>query len=102
MQIGLTSDEIKIIRANAYGIERASSNKDGETNPKKFVKTPPRQERIKTKFQQLIKEGIQASTAIKYSELSESVNKNEFRNKLQSDNSLSSDQKKSIERICLK
>jgi len=106
VQIGLTSDEIKIIRANVYGIERASANKDGDTEPKKdskkFIKTPPRQERIKTKFQQLIKEGIQASTAIKYSELSESVNKNEFRAKLQSDNSLSSDQKKSIERICLK
>ena len=102
MQIGLTSDEIKIISANVYGIERVSSSKDGQNNSKKFVKTPPRQERIKTKFQQLIKEGIQAGAAIKYSELSESVSKNEFRVKLQSDNSLSSDQKKSIERICLK
>jgi DNA uptake protein ComE-like DNA-binding protein len=102
VQIGLTSDEIKIIRANTYGIERVSVNKDGDTNTKKFVKSPPRKERIKGKFQELIKEGIQASTAIKYSELSESVNKNEFRTKLQSDNSLNSDQKKSIERICLK
>ena len=105
VQIGLTSDEIKIIRANFYGIERASVSKDGETNPKnskKFVKTHPRQERIKTKFQQLIKEGIQAGTAIKYSELSESVNKNEFRAKLQSDSSLSAEQKKAIERICVK
>ncbi|MCL1833648.1 MAG: helix-hairpin-helix domain-containing protein [Leptospirales bacterium] len=102
MQIGLTSDEIKIIKANVYGIERASSGKDGEKNFKKFVKSPPRQERIKTKFQNLIKGGIQASTAIKYSELSESVNKTEFRAKLQSDNSLSSDQKKAVERICIK
>ena len=102
LQIGLTSDEIKIIKENFYGIERASSSKDGENNPKKFVKQPPRQERIKTKFQNLIKEGIQVSTAIKYSELSESVNKNEFRAKLKSDDSLNSDQKKSVERICIK
>ncbi|MCL1865705.1 MAG: helix-hairpin-helix domain-containing protein [Spirochaetes bacterium] len=101
-QIGLTSDEIKIIKESVYGIEKVSSNKDGGTNPKTFVKIPPRQERIKVKFQKLIKEGILASTAIKYSELSETVNKNDFRTKLQSDNSLNSDQKKSIERICLK
>jgi hypothetical protein len=102
LQIGLTSDEIKIIKANTYGIARSSSSKDGESNFKKFVKTPPRQERIKTKFQNLIKEGIPVSTAIKYSELSESADKKEFRAKLQSDDSLNSDQKKSIERICIK
>ncbi len=101
MQIGLTGDEIKILEANIYGLERTPRNKNGEKDSKKFVKRPPRKERIKNKFRSLISSCVTASTAFRYSELSESAENNEFINTLQNDNSCSGEQKKLIEKICL-
>jgi hypothetical protein len=106
MQIGLTGDEINILEDNVYGLERTSRSRDGNKNftfkKKKFVKTPPRNERIKTRFRELINRGIPATKAIRYSELSENVNRNEFLNTLFNDNSFTDEQKKFIEKVCLK
>jgi len=106
MQIGLTGEEIKIVEANVYGLERTSRNKEGakefSSKMKKFVKTPPRNERIKTKFRELIGRGIPAFKAITYSELSESGHKDNFHNGLWNDSALTDDQKKIIEKICSK
>ncbi len=101
MQIGLTGEEIKILESNVYGLERTARNKNGEKDFKKFVKRPPRKERIKNKFRELISSGISASTAIRYSELSESAETDEFLNTLHNDNSCSKEQKKIIETTCL-
>jgi hypothetical protein len=106
MQIGLTNDEINILEDNVYGLERTSRSKEGNKNfifkKKKFVKTPPRNERIKTRFRELISRGIPATKAIRYSELSENVNRNEFLNTLFNDNSFTDEQKKFIEKVCSK
>ena len=106
MQIGLTGDEIKNLERSVYGLERTSRSREGNKNytfkKKKFIKTPPRNERIKTKFRQLISSGIPASKAISYSELSENIRRNEFLSTLFNDNSFSDEQKKLIEKVCLK
>lgn len=100
MQIGLTNEEIEIFEDNIYGLERASRNKEGSKDYRKFKKRPPRSERIKLKFRRLIDGGIPAFTAITYSELSEKDDDNLFHNRLQNDGALSDEQKKLIEKIC--
>ncbi len=106
MQIGLTGDEIKNLEKNVYGLERTSRSKDGNKKftfkKKKFIKIPPRNERIKSKFRELIDMGIPASKAINYSELSENVKRDEFLSTLFNDNSFSDEQKKIIEKVCSK
>lgn len=103
-QLGLTTDEIKSLRKNVYGLERTPRNKEGGEytgrKKRKYEKRPPRNERIKSKFRALVMSGIPASAAISYSELSESVKNVEFRNRLADDVSLSDEQKKIIEKIC--
>lgn len=101
MQIGLTNEEIEIFEDNVYGLERASRNKEGSKDYKKFRKRPPRSERIKLKFRRLTGGGIPAFTAITYSELSEKDDNNQFHNRLLNDGSLNDDQKKFIEKTCL-
>jgi len=100
MQIGLTGEEIDIVEKNVYGLERTSRNKEGEKDFKKFKKKPPRSERIKQKFRELISRGIPAFPAITYSELSEKNERDEFNNRLNNDRSLSEEQKKLIEKTC--
>lgn len=104
MQIGLTGEEIKILEANVYGLARVSRNKNGKKDfsisRKKFVKMPPRNERIKNRFRQLIGSGIPAFKAITYSELVESGKTDEIQKALLNDNSLSEEQKKIIEKTC--
>jgi hypothetical protein len=100
MQIGLTGEEIGVFEDNVYGLERASRNKEGSKDYKKFRKRPPRNERIKLKFRKLIDRGIPAFTAITYSELSEKDDNAPFHNRLQNDGALSWEQKKLIEKVC--
>ena len=100
MQIGLTGEEIDILEANVYGLERVHRSKDGEKDFKKFKQRPPRGERVKNKFRKMISGGIPAYTAITYSELSESGKDDEFHNRLVNDNSLTDLQKKLVEKTC--
>lgn len=97
IQIGVSVEEISAMEDKIYGLERTPRNKNGE---KKFVKKPPRKERIRSKFRSLIAAGISARIAITYSELSESGTIDDFHNRLHNDTSLNDQQKKSIERIC--
>lgn len=100
MQIGLTADEIRIFEANTYGLERTRRSADNEKKFKHHKKNPPRKERIKNKFRALISGGIRAYTAITYSEFSETAEIDQFSSRLNSDNSLTAEQKKFIESTC--
>jgi len=104
IQIGLTGDEKKALEENIYGLERSIPGMDHDNNrkskKKKFVKKPPRNERIKLKFRKLINAGIPASKAFSYSELSESGRGADFFNILHNDNSLNEEQKKIIGKAC--
>lgn len=103
VQIGLTPVEIKSLEESVYGLERIKSNTAGGKKFRrgKFKKLPPKNERIKEKFRKLIAVGISAYTAISYSELSETVDTSEFRNRLWNDSSLDEGQKNLVEKICL-
>ncbi len=104
VQIGMTGDEIKSFESGVYGLERSVQKTGSEKLKgkvfKKYVKKPPRRERIKTKFRSLIGGGIRANTAILYSELSETADTEGFNRRLNSDGSLTAEQKKFIGKIC--
>lgn len=100
MQIGLTGEEKAVFENNVYGLERTRRNKEGEKDYRKFKKRVPRGERIKHKFRRMIDGGIPAFKAITYSELSENEERDSFLSRLQSDGSLSGEQKTLIEKTC--
>lgn len=100
VQIGLTGEEIKNFESSVYGLERSGNNRGKEKEYKKFRKKAPRRERIKHKFRSLISGGIKAYTAITYSELSESAERELFYRKLNDDSSLTDEQKKFIKTTC--
>jgi len=102
VQIGLSSEEISILGEAVYGMGRVKKNDDIKKfkQRRKFKKLPPRNERIKKKFRKMIAGGIPAYIAITYSELSESVNIDEFHDRLWKDSSLDEGQKNFVEKTC--
>ena len=113
IQIGLSREEINSIKKYCYGFER-DQNHGQESLPESSQskenkkKTAPKKnhisskEIIKEKFRLLIEAGIPATSAIKYSELSLSKGHINFETALNSDKSLSEEQKETIRNICLK
>lgn len=105
-QIGLSSDEIASVKVGCYGFARGSLSNDSEDDhsPGKSIKrkkvyVPPR-ERVKERFRTLIKHGIPAATAIRYSELPESAHRDELESLLDGDRSLTDKQKDAVRRAC--
>jgi len=102
-QIGLDNDEINSIKRYCYGLARVSRIEDNilssKRSRKKKVYVPPKQ-RTRERFRIMIKEGIPASTAIRYSELPESSRKGEIESLLAEDNTLTDEQKDIIRRAC--
>jgi len=104
LQIGLSNDEIAYVRKNCYGFVRDSDLKNNENTtvatPKKRKTYIPPKERIKERFRLMIKEGIPASTAIRYSEIPESPHSGEIESLLAEDNTISDEQKDIIRKAC--
>ncbi|HPJ42575.1 MAG TPA: helix-hairpin-helix domain-containing protein [Spirochaetota bacterium] len=102
-RIGLDNNEISSIKRNCYGLARDSriEDKDNSTKYRKKNKIyiPPK-ERIRTRFRIMVKEGIPASTAIRYSELPESAHTVDIESLLAEENSLTEKQKDIIRRTC--
>lgn len=104
--IGLNNDEITSIKRNCYGLARNPHKKDDDSFNKKsrgkskFFISP--KERIRDRFRIMIKQGIPASTAIRYSELPESARRNDIESLLEEDITLTDEQKDIIRKICAK
>lgn len=103
-RIGLDSDEIKSVKRNCYGLARDSNFKNDESlrnSPFKKNKAfiPPK-ERIRERFRIMIRQGIPASTAIRYSEIPESARRGEIESLLSDDTTLSDEQKDIIRKAC--
>ncbi len=106
-QMGLDKSEIDSVKLYCYGLARESSgnnqdekfseSKRGKTKKKKFI---PRKIRIRNKFREMIKIGIPAGTAIRYSELSESSESSGIESILAEDKSLTGKEKDAVLRIC--
>lgn len=105
-QIGLNSDEIESVKLSCYGLARGSRAEDiGDDHS--FTKKSrgrkvyiPQRERIKERFRMLIKHGIPAATAIRYSELPESAHRGDIESLLAEDSSLTGEQKDAVRRAC--
>jgi len=104
--IGLNNDEINSVKRNCYGLARNPHIKDDDSfnnKPRgktKFLISP--KERIRDRFRIMIKQGIPASTAIRYSELPESARRNDIESVLEDDITLTEEQKDIIRKICAK
>jgi hypothetical protein len=103
-RIGLDNDEILSVKRNCYGLARESHKEDTDSSAKKYRKNnktyiPPK-ERIRGRFRIMIKEGIPASTAIRYSEIPESAGREDIESILAEDISLTDIQKDIIRRTC--
>ncbi len=103
-RIGLDNDEISSVKRNCYGLARESHKEDKDGSTKKYRKNnkiyiPPK-ERIRERFRTMIKEGIPASTAIRYSEIPESSGREDIESILAEDISLTDKQKDIIRRAC--
>jgi len=103
-QLGLDRDEIEYLKSNCYGLSRNNGDvKDKplinrkKYSPKIFI---PRKERIKERFRRMVKAGVPASSAIRYSELPETSRRGHLDSLLDADNSLSREQKELVRQIC--
>ncbi len=102
VQIGMSGDEIALFDSQIYGLQRTPRN-DGDNRPragKKYSKRPPRGERIKNRFREIISCGVRSTQALSYSELCESSGAEIFHDTLDRDTTFSGGQKECIERTC--
>jgi len=103
-QLGLSKDEINYVKSNCYGMARGK-NDEKDTNravrrtrrKKTYI---PRKERIKERFRKMVKSGIPASSAIRYSEIPETSRRGHLDSLLDADKTLSREQKDVVRRIC--
>ncbi len=105
-QIGLDEEEISSVKNRCFGFTRNRSADGDEDQSVKHAKRGKKtyisfRERTRERFRKLVKEGIDASTAIRYSELPLSTGKNTLEEMLSSDRSLTEDQKDAVRRTCL-
>lgn len=102
VQIGMSREEIAIIESNFFGLQRTAHSIDSDKKParKKFLNRPPKSERIKHRFREMIASGIPSTRAITYSELCESADEETFTDTLEGDRSLTDEQKVIIKSSC--
>lgn len=105
-QLGLDNDEIDSVKINCYGFARdqrkdkiddEASYRNKKRKSKPYI---PRKELIRERFRKMIKAGIPAATAIRYSELPGTAGRTEIESILDEDPSLTYEQKDSVRKIC--
>lgn len=104
-QIGLNEEEIDSVKNYCFGLARSRSDDSDDDRSFKSAK-PGRKiyisykERTRERFRKLVKEGIDASSAIRYSELPLSTGRNALEEMLSADSTLTEEQKDAVRRTC--
>lgn len=105
-QIGLSKDEIDSVKNSCYGLSRGSDRNRRDRKNEFQKKTGkqkafiPSKERIKERFRRMIKAGIPAAAALRYSEIPETAERGNISSILGKDHTLSEEQKKIVRGIC--